>query len=63
MTTCDPCSDWSDPVPQKETRREFWLRMLDEGRQQSRLTAYAYAIQRFRERYGQAPKPRDRRAA
>jgi hypothetical protein len=52
-----------DTEPSNETRRDFWLRALNEGLLVSRGTAYAYAETKYRNRWGSKPRRYVRRAA
>lgn len=59
MQSCDPVNDWSDPVPQVETRREKLARWLSEGRNQQALSAREYARRRYRAAFGRNPKSKE----
>ena len=53
----EPNPDWSDPVPQGETRREKLARWLAEGHKQTRLSPREYARRIYRVAFGRDPKP------
>lgn len=54
-TNCDPVGDWTDPVPQVETRVEKLARWIVEGRSQRILAAREFAKRQFQDFYDKPP--------
>lgn len=63
MNSCDPINDWTDPVPQGESRVESLARFIVEGRQQRILAAREAAKRSFVARYGRPPTTKQWSAA